>query len=90
MPSRISIDPVTKGTQFAAPTDNVSATIQKNVYCNTVGAVNSGLQALQGASIRGLVVGPLEKWADNSVWDTTNSRYLHAGSDFDPCILNRA
>jgi hypothetical protein len=90
MPSRISVDPKSKGLQFAAPSDNVSAQTQINVYCNSVGAVNSGLQALQGSTIRGLVVGPLEKWADNSVWDTTNSRYLHAGSDFDPAILNRA
>jgi hypothetical protein len=90
MGSRQNQDPKTKGTQFAAPLDNTGAMIQQNVYCNTVGAVNSGLRALQGTTIKGLVVGPIEKWADGAIFDTANNRYLYAGSDFDPAILNRA
>ena len=75
---------------MASPSDNTGAATQQNIYCNAVGAVNSGLRALQGTTIRGLVVGPLEKWADGGIWDTTNNRFLYAGSDFDPAVLNRA
>jgi hypothetical protein len=75
---------------MAAPSDNVSAVTQQNVYNNTVGIVPSGLKALQGATIRGLVVGTIELWADGGVYDTGNSRFLYGGSDFDPAMRYRA
>ena len=73
---------------MAAPSDNAGAQTQQDIYVNLV-AVNSGLRALQGATIRGQVVGTIEKWADGAVYDTGNSRFLYAGSDFDPAVLNR-
>jgi hypothetical protein len=88
MASRASRNTTTGGVQMAAPTDNVSSQTQQDIYVNTV-AVNSGLQALVGKTIRGLVVGTIEKWADGGVYDTGNNRFLYAGSDFDPAILNR-
>jgi len=89
MPSRQSRNANTGAISFAPPSDNAGAVTQFNIYTNSV-AVNSGLKALQGATIRGQVVGTIEKWADGAVYDTGNSRYLYAGSDFDPAILNRA
>ena len=77
-----------KKVQFAAPSDNISAATQSNIYTNSV-VVNSGLVALQGRTIKGLVVGTIEKWADGAVYDTANNRYLYAGSDFDPAVLQR-
>jgi len=46
--------------------------------------------ALVGTTIGGQTVGPLEIWADGAVWDTTNSRYLRPGSDFDITLLHRS
>jgi hypothetical protein len=89
MASRASRNTTTGGVQFAAPTDNASSATQQDIYTNIV-AVNSGLQALVGKTVRGLVVGTIEKWADGGVYDTGNNRFLYAGSDFDPAILNRA
>jgi hypothetical protein len=88
MASRASRDANTGGVQYSAPSDNAGAQVQKDVYYNTT-YVNSGLRALQGTTIKGLVVGALEKYADGAVYDTGNSRYLYAGSDFDPAVLNR-
>ena len=39
--------------------------------------------AIVGKTIRGLAVGPIEFWDDRALWDTTNSRYLHPGQDFE-------
>lgn len=89
MASRVTINTTTKGVQMAAPSDNASSATQQNVYCSAT-TVPSGLRALQGATIRGQVVGTLERWADGGIWDTTNSRFLYAGSDFDPAMLNKA
>jgi hypothetical protein len=54
----------------------------------TLGAANGAALAIYGpaivgATIRGQVVGPLEFWGDGAEWDTTNSRYLHPGQDYE-------
>jgi hypothetical protein len=55
-----------------------------------VSGSGSALFALVGTTINGQVVGPLEVWADCAVWDTTNSRFLRPGSDFDVTLLHRS
>lgn len=50
----------------------------------------SALSALVGTTINGSVVGALEVWSDGAVWDTTNSRFLRPGSDFDISLLHRS
>lgn len=75
--------------QYAAPSDNAGAQPSADIFVNAT-AVPSGLQALVGKTIRGQVVGTLEKWADGGIFDTANNRYLYAGTDFDPAILFRA
>lgn len=76
-------------TQYSAPSDNAGAMPQIDIFVSSTG-IPSGLQALVGKTIRGQVVGALERWADGGIWDTGNNRFLYAGSDFDPAILNRA
>ena len=56
----------------------------------SVSGGGSALSALVGTTIGGQVVGTLEVWADGAVWDTTNSRFLRPGSDFDISLLHRS
>jgi hypothetical protein len=55
-----------------------------------VAATSALASALVGSTINGQVVGPIEVWADGAVWDTTNSRYLRPGSDYDISLLHRS
>lgn len=53
----------------------------------TIGATGQPFSsAVVGATIRGSLVSAVEYWADGAVWDTTNSRPLFVGVDFDPAV----
>jgi hypothetical protein len=79
-----------KGSFFNADTNNASAMAQRDVNYSGGPTANPALRTLVGLTIRGLVVGPLEHWADGTVWDTGNNRALVPGSDFDTALLNRS
>lgn len=78
------------GNQFAAGQAG-SAQIDINLSSMPALATNSALAtAILGTTIRGSVVNAIEVWSDGCVYDTTNSRALIPGSDFDPTLLLRS
>jgi hypothetical protein len=89
MSSRQSNDTTSgSGVKYSA-TENTSSMPTKNVSYSGGVVQSTALRGLVGTTIRGQVVGPLEHWADGTIWDTTNNRSLSSGSDFDPAILHR-
>lgn len=89
MSSRQSND-TTSGSGFKyATTENVGSLTQKNVQYSGGSTQSSALRGLVGTTIRGAVVGPLEHWADGTVWDINNNRSLAPGADFDSTLLHR-
>ena len=79
------------GYQYAAGT---AGSAQIDILLSPNPAVSSALSALGtaliGTTINGSVVGPLEVWSDGVVWDTSNSRILRPGSDYDITLLYRS
>lgn len=78
------------GFQYASGTAGAA---QIDILLTTVPIAStspSALSALVGTTINGQVVGPLEVWNDGAVWDTTNSRFLRPGSDYDVTLLYRS
>jgi hypothetical protein len=79
-----------KGVLYVAPPENAAAMTQRDIFYSGGRTSNPSLTALTGQTIRGLVVGPLEHWADGTIWDINNNRALSPATDFDPAILHRS
>jgi hypothetical protein len=78
------------GNQYGAGQAG-SSQIDLNISSMPSLALSSALStAIIGTTIRGSVVSAIEVWADGCVWDTTNSRALIPGSDYDITLLHRS
>lgn len=77
------------GVNYSANTDRADTMVQKNVFVSGGVTSSPGLAGLVGRTIRGQVVGSVERWADGTIWDTSNNRPLTPGIDFDATLLQR-
>lgn len=89
MSSRESNDNSSGSSVKYSVTENAGSLHQRNVKYSGGAVQSSALRGLVGTTIRGAVVGPLEHWADGTVWDTNNNRSLAPGADFDSTLLHR-